>query len=289
MSSVVQFGLLIIILSGSVKSANILGFFPIAAVSHQKFFQPIWRELSLRGHNVTVYTPNPLQNSSLVNLTEIDLSDLYDYMGKGQIKEVMRGSTSPYQAFHVIYETLVMPLLEVFENHVEIQKFLRDNTSQYDVVLVEPFPLVFLALGSKFNCPVISVVSLNPFTPIHESVGNVIHPVFYPDVPLSYVHDLNFFERLYNTFQTLKIMIYHEYNLLARCDEYIKKNIGENIPPIREISRNISALFLSLNPIFNIVRPLSPLTIPMSFMHVQPPKELPQTKQQRTLISRTFL
>lgn len=66
-------------LSG-VYSAKILGVFTIPSVSHQVMFQPIWKELSLRGHEVTVVTPNPLNDPTLTNLTEIDISFVYDAM-----------------------------------------------------------------------------------------------------------------------------------------------------------------------------------------------------------------
>lgn len=43
------------------ESARILCVFQMAAVSHHQVFQPIWRELSLRGHEVVVITPYPLK------------------------------------------------------------------------------------------------------------------------------------------------------------------------------------------------------------------------------------
>lgn len=60
------------------EGAKILGIIPTPSYSHQLAFQPIWRELSLRGHNVTVITANPLNDPKLINLTEINISTVYD-------------------------------------------------------------------------------------------------------------------------------------------------------------------------------------------------------------------
>lgn len=62
---VLEQGLLLIIFTLSrinyVESARILCAFQMAAVSHHQVFQPIWKELSLRGHQVVVVTPYPLK------------------------------------------------------------------------------------------------------------------------------------------------------------------------------------------------------------------------------------
>lgn len=72
--------ILLLLLAPQIQSARILGVFTVASISHQTVFQPIWKELSLRGHNVTVVTPNPLRDPSLINLIEIDVSSQYKNM-----------------------------------------------------------------------------------------------------------------------------------------------------------------------------------------------------------------
>ncbi|KAJ8959692.1 hypothetical protein NQ318_021883 [Aromia moschata] len=59
--------------------ANILGIMPTPSYSHQIVYTPLWKELSLRGHNVTVITTNPVRDPKLVNLTEIDIHFVYTY------------------------------------------------------------------------------------------------------------------------------------------------------------------------------------------------------------------
>lgn len=66
------------------ESANILGVIPTPSYSHHVSFQPVWRELSVRGHNVTIITANPMNDHELTNLTEIDISNIYECVERFQ-------------------------------------------------------------------------------------------------------------------------------------------------------------------------------------------------------------
>lgn len=63
-----------------VKSARILGFFTVPSISHQQSFQSICKALALKGHEVTFITTDSLNDRSIGNLTEIDISQLYDIL-----------------------------------------------------------------------------------------------------------------------------------------------------------------------------------------------------------------
>lgn len=52
------------------RASNILVFMPMPFKSHFRGFQPLFEELSRRGHNVTVVSSYP-QNRQIANYTEI--------------------------------------------------------------------------------------------------------------------------------------------------------------------------------------------------------------------------
>lgn len=57
------FLVLYILLSvNSSLSSNILAFLPTKARSHYGAFEPLLKELAIRGHNMTVLSPFPLKN-----------------------------------------------------------------------------------------------------------------------------------------------------------------------------------------------------------------------------------
>lgn len=135
---------LLLTLSGATQSANILGYFSVGSVSHQIVFQPIWKELSLRGHKVTVVTPNPLNDPTLTNLTEIDLSVSYDHF-KAMIAKDFTGAMDHWK-FEKWLHSIVLKMNDVQFRHPQVQALLEDKNKTFDVLLTEPwipFPAAF--------------------------------------------------------------------------------------------------------------------------------------------------
>ncbi|KAL3288283.1 hypothetical protein HHI36_002731 [Cryptolaemus montrouzieri] len=91
------FTLLFTLLYSEVNSARILGWFVCPSISHQSVFQPIWRELSLRGHEVTVITSDPLNDPTLKNLTEIDVKFSYKLWKEIDISHMRREIRSAFE------------------------------------------------------------------------------------------------------------------------------------------------------------------------------------------------
>lgn len=132
--------LILAVLCGSVAPANILGFFGVPSISHQQVYQAIWKELSLRGHKVTVVTPDPLRDPSLTNLTEIDVSYSYETFHNYSLKKFSK-PVSHWDFFEMV-EAVVTPINDVQFGHPEVIKLLEDKTKQFDVVLAEPFTYI---------------------------------------------------------------------------------------------------------------------------------------------------
>lgn len=129
--------LVLLTLSGTIESANILGFFSIPSISHQIVYQPIWKELSLRGHKVTVVTPNPLNDPTLTNLTEIDVSYSYEFF-KNLTTKAFSGSLDHW-SMERVYHSMVIGTNDAQFNHPQVKELLEDDSKTFDVVLAEPF------------------------------------------------------------------------------------------------------------------------------------------------------
>lgn len=68
----------------SSYGSDILVIISTPSFSHQAPLRPIWKELALRGHNVTLITTDPMNNSSLA-IKEIDISYGYQIIQKHQV------------------------------------------------------------------------------------------------------------------------------------------------------------------------------------------------------------
>lgn len=63
-------------------AANILVFMPMPLKSHFGGFQPMFEELALRGHNVTVVSAFPLTNRRVPNYTDVDVTPAQGFLGE---------------------------------------------------------------------------------------------------------------------------------------------------------------------------------------------------------------
>lgn len=146
--SIVSFGVF-----AECNAAKILGISWYPATSHQMMFQPIWRELSLRGHQVTIITPVPMRDEALTNLTEIDVSFLFNAREKSNI--ISRIHTGSWIWNLVVSVKLV--LTEYFDAMLENNdvKALINSNKTFDVVIGEPHSALIFAFGERFKAPVI--------------------------------------------------------------------------------------------------------------------------------------
>lgn len=121
----------------------------MASVSHQIVYRPIWRELSLRGHEVTVLTPNPLNDPTLTNLTEIDLGFLYEYFGN--LSSDFSLTLNHWQLMKMWPDNLYQ-MTELMYGDPEVLALMNDTSKKFDVMIGEYlFPPV-LAFAARFNC-----------------------------------------------------------------------------------------------------------------------------------------
>lgn len=257
----------------SVYSAKILGVFDIASVSHQVVFQPIWRELSLRGHQVTVLTPNPLKDPTLTNLTEIDLGSIYKIFNN--LAKDFSLVFDHWQLARTWPETVYLVLEEMLANP-EVSALINDTSKEFDVVLVENLTPGVSAFAARFKCPLIVVASLGVLSPIHSAMGNPVHPLLHPEMFTTYGVELSFLERIDAVLHHVYYRYKHNYEMIPKSDQIIRKYFGNELPYLGELERNFSMLFLNTNPVIHRARPYVPGVIEMGRMHIKPKKPLPK-------------
>lgn len=127
-----------------VKTANILCFFSLPSTSHQIVYQVLWKELSLRGHTVTVVTPNPINDPTLTNLTEIDVSDSYEVYRNATANKF--SGTIDHWSIIKMFDWLMFTINEAQFRHPKVKELLEDDSKEFDVLLTEPiivFPIAF--------------------------------------------------------------------------------------------------------------------------------------------------
>lgn len=271
--------LFLTLLATGGQTARILGVFTIASISHQLVFQSIWRELSLKGHQVTVLTPNPLKDPSLTNLTEIDLGFLYEEME--EFKQIASVGLDHWAILNQM-EPVFVAILERLYQSDEVRNFVSNNETSYDVVLAESIDQSTYAFAAKFGCPLIGIASLDVFSFTHEAIGNPAHPVLHPDILTPYIGgELSFFEKMDSILFSFYEKYVFDYKFIPIMNDILRQYIGNDLPDIRDIERNMSMLFLNTNPIIHGVRSYGPNVIEYGgAIHLKPQKPLPLVIEQ---------
>ncbi|KAK5649357.1 hypothetical protein RI129_000386 [Pyrocoelia pectoralis] len=234
--------------------ANILGVVPTPSVSHQVVFWPLWKELSLRGHKVTVITTDPMNNAKLQNLTEIDLHSAYQFFNLN----IFQVTERPMFEIMYDYADILSNMLDHILTNDEVQHIIKDDTTHYDVVMVEAFHTAAFAFASRFKCPLILLSSLDGSSFAYREIGNPAHPILHPDFMLPFHNELTFTQRLASTGNILFTKFIQKYFFLPPQQKLVEKHFGTGYPMIEDIFKNYSMFFVNTNRFLHPIRPLLP-------------------------------
>ncbi|KAJ8930789.1 hypothetical protein NQ314_016366 [Rhamnusium bicolor] len=245
-------------------SARILGVVPSPSHSHQIVFRPIWRELSKRGHDLVVITTDP-ENDPKLNITEIDISFAYDLWTNKHdiIKQIGQFWSSPIKTIEdILNSTQDMCSQELL--HPDVQALLKNDTEYFDLLIVEYMYPVMFGFAERFKCPYIGILTMDLVNFVHSMLGNPTHPVLYPELILPYEGELNFWQRLVSSICNLILPIFNIFSGLdgSAHQKLMEEHFGGNLPPVVDILKNVSMLFINVDP-SSYTRPLGPAFIPI--------------------------
>lgn len=257
-----------------VECAKILCIFNMASISHQIVYQPIWRELSLRGHQVTVITPNPLNDEKLRNLTEIDIGPpLYkrlEDLSKKFSSNPSHWILNPLFLYNYVHSA------EIIFSNPEVAALINSTTESFDVVLAEYGIPIGSAFATKFNCPLVGVLSARLTNALQEQIGVPTHPILYPETVAPYGGNLDLFERVEAVVNDLFLRLFYHYVAIPRYDRVIKRHFGDDYPYYGDLEKNVSVVLMNSNPIIHGARPLGPNVVELGRMHIKKNVPLPQ-------------
>ncbi|KAF5302520.1 hypothetical protein FQR65_LT00892 [Abscondita terminalis] len=254
--------------------ARILGIVTTPSYSHQVVFQPILKELSLRGHQVVTITTNLINDPTLTNLTEIDLSSSYDIWNK-RVKRLTSSNT--LECFYV-WTQIMIEISHHQYSHPEVQRLINSDTEKFDLVMVEMNTVPMIAFAHKFNAPLIAMVSFDALSDVRKLMGSPIHPIAYPD-PLSTVtvhHSSTLVERLHCIALSIVLELLKTYYSIPMMQKLHDQYFDKNYPTVEELFNGISLLLTNSDPVLHGVKPLIPTIVQFGGgTHRQQAKPLP--------------
>lgn len=134
-------------------AAKILAISWVPSDSHHKFFEPIWRELSFRGHQVTVITSRPMRDKTLMNITEIDVSSIFEV--RDRIDAVKYYSKDNWSwNIQIFWKNLLESSMDTMLGNNDVKVLINSN-AEFDLICVEAHHPIVYAFGERFRAPVV--------------------------------------------------------------------------------------------------------------------------------------
>ncbi|XP_076393332.1 UDP-glucosyltransferase 2 isoform X3 [Megachile rotundata] len=245
---------------------KILGIFPFHGKSHFVMFEELMKALARKGHQVDVISTFPLKRP-YANYTDIVKIQAPEQLLNNLTFDGVAVFTSA-EAGYIVASMLGNPLCEHLGSP-EIQRLLNPGENRYDVVIVEIFGAhCFAAVGHVLNVPIIGVSSSALYPWAYEYIANPENLAFAPNILLSYMENMNFFQRLYN-------FLHHKYNVhvfrqaSSIQTEMIRKYVSPDLPDIRELEKKLAMILVNSHSSWNGIRPSTPALIEVGGLHVQ--------------------
>lgn len=244
-------------------SANILAIVPAPFYSHQIAFQEIWKELSRRGHKVTLITTVPVKDPELVNLTQIDMSQSYKsiLIEKYTISKTAENILNMWN-WYDIFAQINRDAAEEQLSSPEVRELIEHSENhQFDVLFVESYFPEFLAFSKIYNCPSILVTSVDGHTEFHHSQGNPAHPIVNADYATAYHVELNLMERVISVLYSLYVKYFEVFHVNPAKQKILEKHFPNTTTTIDELISDVDMLFLDCNPAIQGARAIGPTTV----------------------------
>lgn len=265
---------LTLLLYHSCTAARILAVIPTPSYSHQLAYRPLWKELSLRGHQVVLLTTDPMNDNSLTNLTEINMHGSYKVFSEMNFNDIfiLSEKFAPFTMMQKLTD-FGLALMRYQYGLEEVQNLIRSG--EFDLVIAEYVQPSAITFGEWFNCPVIAVTSMDAISVLHKAMGNPTDPIMYPSQDVAYSTPTSFKERLLQlifrwTFEYyISVGTHTTHDLLSA---FYKRNL----PSFEEMIKRIQVTFINANPVFHPTRPLTPATVSIYGLHISKAKPLPQ-------------
>ncbi|XP_065219042.1 UDP-glycosyltransferase UGT5-like isoform X43 [Planococcus citri] len=253
-------------------SYKVLAIFPFPSKSHYAIADPLLVRLAELGNEVTVYSLYP-KKANIPNYKDIDIGDCFSF--PKSIVTVDACASMGSSLFLQIQATFFSDIFDRVDQCDPLLKLLN-STEKYDVFFTESFMNdVMLMYAWKFKIPAITVTPNVMLTWLSNRMGNPDNPAYVPNLLSEHSKEMKFFERTHNTMLYIVYLFFYKYTTTRKDDAKIHKLL-ESAPPIEELIRNVSLLFVSTNLAINAPIPLVPGVVDIGGIHIQPSKPVPE-------------
>lgn len=167
----------------------------------------------------------------------------------------------------------------MYKEFIEDPKIVEliSKKEKFDVIFTEAYTIQehVLILEHVLKAPVISLQAFFLNNLVNSHAGNGLSLSYIPDVCLSFSNKMTFYERIYNSFSSLRGLFFYYNTQLPTLEKIMRKKFPD-MPPINELAKNISLYFVNDHATADYAQPRPPNVVSVGGIHIGPPKPLPK-------------
>jgi len=177
-----------------------------------------------------------------------------------------------YEALKLRYTIDLDPAVMFLSDPV-IQTFIKGDQLKFDLVIVESFfQECTVALGHKYNAPVISLVPMAPWVSVSRWSSNPIDFSYIKDFEIDGGKLMSFWERFTNAYVGFFVLLVEPIIYLPKLENMLNKYFQypgyENRPTIGNMLKNISLHLIDSDVMILSPRPYMPSFIEVPGIHL---------------------
>lgn len=178
-----------------------------------------------------------------------------------------------------IRTTLAVDLTETYLSSPDVQRFIKDDQSAFDLIIVESFfQECTVAMGHKYGAPVVNIIPVAPWVTQSLKAANPYDFSYVKDFKLDSGKSLDFRNRLLNTLFGLYGLFVEPIVYIPRLERIMNKYFQypgyENRPTLVDMLKNISLSLIDSDVAILSPRPYVPSFIEVPGIHIQPVKKM---------------
>ena len=262
--------------SSFVFSANILFLFGGGNVSHKISIWPFVTALADKGHNVTFISSNEKKPTNHAGVTDVTPQLFKDFTAQTYESDRLqdRFDGNGWDIIDVGYDEISLAFceatLKAYDDDPSFSNSMR--TGNFDLIIVnfafnECGYLLAHHLGTKYI--LFSSTIVLPW--FHGVYGIPMEVSWIPDILAAYTHPMGLLDRMKNFYRYVKGYSRRDSFYYKMEDLYKKNFTSESVPPLVDLERNASLVFLNTHHSIDFARSLPPMFVSIGGMQCWSP------------------
>ena len=174
------------------------------------------------------------------------------------------------------YWNLGIKICELITQDKEFEKIINSGKQKFDVI-ISSAALHDCVFGFSYMLD-IPVIKMCPFVGIkwmYDWVGNTSPYAYLPHIFSGYGDRMNFWHRTLNTLSELYMKLGRIFYTIPQHDAILRKYFNSSsIPSVSVLEKSTALLLINQHFSTSYPRPLTPNTVEIGGIHINPPKKL---------------